>query len=183
MIAEMLKLKTGIDLAARPLQGRRQGDPGRGAGEVQLMFENPSVSLPLVRSGRSGRSRRRATRAARRHRGPTMIEAAFPISSRCRSPALSLRRHSGQIIPKLNAAANDSLKYPEVRGTLTRLAVEPRPGSPADSAAFVGTRDREVARRGAGGEDPDRVIAPCLTPNMTFGIPTLRNDMRCGTHV
>jgi tripartite-type tricarboxylate transporter receptor subunit TctC len=42
-----------------------------------------------------------------------------------------------EIIARLNAAANDSLTAPDVHTALTRLAAEPRPGTPADFAAFV----------------------------------------------
>ena len=41
------------------------------------------------------------------------------------------------IVTKLNAAINESLKTPEVREALVKLGVEAKPGSPAEFGAFL----------------------------------------------
>jgi tripartite-type tricarboxylate transporter receptor subunit TctC len=56
------------------------------------------------------------------------------------------------IIARLNSAINEGLKSTELEAAFTKLAVEPRTGSPEDFAAFL-ARERErwsVAIKAAG---------------------------------
>src|SRR5262249_24600325 len=50
LIGEMFKQRTGIDIVHVPYKGGCQAVGDVVAGQVQMSFENPSVSLPLVRS-------------------------------------------------------------------------------------------------------------------------------------
>jgi tripartite-type tricarboxylate transporter receptor subunit TctC len=133
LIAEMLRLRTGIDLLHVPYKGGGQSIQAAVSGEVQMVFENPSVTLPLVRAGKvRALATTGETRGAETADIPTMIEAGV-------SEFVSLS-FTGLVAPAGTPAeivANDSLKLPEVHAVLTRLAVEPRPGTPADFAAFV----------------------------------------------
>jgi tripartite-type tricarboxylate transporter receptor subunit TctC len=140
LIAELFKLKTGIDALHVPYKSGGQSISAVVAGEVQFVFENPSVTLPQVRSGQV-----RALATTGEKRGaetadiPTMIEAGIPDFVSVSFTGLAAPAGTpAEIVARLNAAANDSLNSPDVRTALTRLAVEPRPGSPADFAAFVG---------------------------------------------
>jgi tripartite-type tricarboxylate transporter receptor subunit TctC len=139
LIAELFKLRTGIDALHVPYKSGGQSIAAAVAGEVQFVFENPSVTLPLVRAGKvralatSGEKRSAETADI-----PTMIEAGFPDFVSVSFTGLAAPAGTpADIVAKLNAAANDSLNSPDVHAALTRLAVEPRPGTPADFAAFV----------------------------------------------
>ncbi len=147
LIAEMLKLKAGIDAVHVPYKGGGQSIQAAVSGEVQFVFENPSVTLPLVRAGKL-----RALATTGEQRGaetadiPTLREAGIPeFVSVSFTGLVAPAGTPAEIVAKLNAAANDSLNSPEVHTALTRLAVEPRPGTPADFAAFV-TKETEKWR-------------------------------------
>jgi len=139
LIGEMLKLKAGIDLVHVPYKGGGQAIGDVVAGQVQMTFENPSVSLPLVRAGKV-----RALAATGETRNPeapdipTMIEAGIPdFVSVSFTGLVAPAGTPAAIVARLNAAANESLAAPDVHGVLAKLAVEARPGTPAEFAAFV----------------------------------------------
>ena len=147
LIAELFKLRTGIDALHVPYKSGGQSISAAVAGEVQFVFENPSVTLPQVRAGQV-----RALASTGEKRGtetadiPTMIEAGIPDFVSVSFTGLAAPAGTpAEIVARLNAAANDSLNSPDVHTMLTRLAVEPRPGSPADFTAFV-TRETEKWR-------------------------------------
>src|SRR5262249_11771867 len=127
------------DLLHVPYKGGGQSINSAVAGETQMVFENPSITLPLVRDGRlralAATGEKRSAEAADI---PTMVEAGIPdFVSVSFTGLVAPAGTPAEIIARLNAAANDSLNSPDVHAALTRLAVEPRPGTPADFAAFV----------------------------------------------
>ena len=148
LIGEMFKLRTGIDIVHIPYKGGGQAVGDVVAGQVPMTFENPSVSLPLVRAGQV---RALATTSETRNPEapdiPTMLESGIPdfVSVSFTGLAAPVGTPPA-IIAKLNAAVNDSLNSPQVRAALTKLAVEPRTGSPADFAVFLA---RETEKWGA----------------------------------
>jgi tripartite-type tricarboxylate transporter receptor subunit TctC len=139
LIGEMFKLRTGVDIVHVPYKGGGQAVSDVVAGQVQMTFENPSVSLPLVRGGQV-----RALASTGEQRNPeapeipTMIESGVPDFVSVSFTGLAVPAGvPADIIARLNAAANQSLNSPEVQAVLTKLAVEPKIGSPADFAAFL----------------------------------------------
>src|SRR5262249_58049809 len=79
LIGEMLKLKTGIDLVHVPYKGGGQSVGDVVAGQVQIVFENPSITLPLVRAGQvRALAATGATRNPAAPDIPTMIGAGVP---------------------------------------------------------------------------------------------------------
>ena len=139
LTGERFKLRTGIDALHVPYKSGGQSVSAAVAGEVQFVFENPAVTLPLVRAGKV---RALATTGEKRSAEtadiPTMIEAGIPdFTSVSFTGLVAPAGTPAEIIARLNAAANDSLNSPDVHTALTRLAVEPRPGTPDEFAAFV----------------------------------------------
>jgi tripartite-type tricarboxylate transporter receptor subunit TctC len=139
LIGEMFKLRTGVDIVHVPYKGGGQAVSDVVAGQVQMTFENPSVSLPLVRGGQV-----RALASTGEQRNPeapeipTMIDAGVPDFVSVSFTGLAVPASvPADIIARLNAAANQSLDSSEVRAVLAKLAVEPKIGSPADFAAFL----------------------------------------------
>ncbi len=147
LIAEMLKLRAGIDMVHVPYKGGGQSIQAVASGETQMVFENPSVTLPLVRGGKvRALATTGETRGAETADIPTMIEAGVPdFVSLSFTGLVAPAGTPAEIVAKLTAAANDSLNAPDVHAVLARLAVEPRPGTPADFAAFV-TRETDKWR-------------------------------------
>jgi tripartite-type tricarboxylate transporter receptor subunit TctC len=139
LIGEMFKLRTGTDIVHVPYKGGGQSAADVVAGQVQMTFENPSVSLPLVRAGQV---RALASTSETRNPGepdiPTMTESGIPdFVSVSFTGLVAPAGTPADIVTKLNAAVNESLNSPEVRAALAKLAVEPKIGSPADFSAFL----------------------------------------------
>ena len=139
LIGEMLKLRAGIDIVHVPYKGGGPSTQAVVAGEVQMTFENPAVSLPLIHGGQI---RALAVTSPQRNRQapdvPTMIEAGVPDFVSVSFTGLAAPAGtSASIVRTLNAAVNQSLKSPEVEAALMTLGVETRIGSPEDFAAFL----------------------------------------------
>ncbi len=148
LIGEMFKLKTGIDIVHIPYKGGGQAVGDVVAGQVPMTFENPSVSLPLVRAGQvRALASTGETRNPEAPDIPTMLESGIPdfVSVSFTGLAAPVGTPPA-IVAKLNAAVNDSLNSPQVRAALAKLAVEPKVGSPADFAVFLA---RETEKWGA----------------------------------
>jgi tripartite-type tricarboxylate transporter receptor subunit TctC len=147
MIGEMLKLKTGIDIVHVPYKGGGSSTQDVIAGQVQLTFENPAVSLALVRSGAiRALAVTSSVRNPRVPELPTMIEAGIPDFVSVSFTGLVAPAGTPEpIIRKLNAAANESLKDPAVQSTLRTLAVDIHGGSPEEFGAYL-THEREKWR-------------------------------------
>jgi tripartite-type tricarboxylate transporter receptor subunit TctC len=144
LISEMLKLKAGIDIVHVPYKGGGPGSRAVVAGDVQMTFENPTVSLPLVQSGKV---RALAVTSEKRNAQapdvPTMIESGVAdFVSVSFTGVVAPAATPAAIIARLNSAINESLKSAELEAAFTKLAVEPRTGSPEDFAAFL-ARERE----------------------------------------
>src|SRR5262249_10712018 len=118
LIGEMFKLKAAIDIAHAPYKRRGaavQGGGARGAAdarEVQMTFENPAVSLPLVQGGQAKAlavtSEKRNPRAPD---VPTMIESGLPdFVSVSFTAMVAPAGTPADIVGKLNSAINESLK-------------------------------------------------------------------------
>jgi tripartite-type tricarboxylate transporter receptor subunit TctC len=147
MIGEMLKLKAGIDIVHVPYKGGGSSTQDVIAGQVQLTFENPAVSLALARSGAiRALAVTSSVRNPRVPELPTMIEAGIPdFVSVSFTGLVAPAGTSEKIIRKLNAAVNESLKDPTVQSTLRTLAVDIHGGSPEEFGAYL-TQEREKWR-------------------------------------
>jgi tripartite-type tricarboxylate transporter receptor subunit TctC len=144
LIGEMFKQRLGLDVVHVPYKGGGPSVQAVVAGETQFSFENPASSLPLVQAGNV-----RALASTSDSRGaqtpdlPTMIEAGVPdFTSVSFTAVVAPAGTPSAIVGKLNAAINESLKSPEVAGTLVKLGVDAKITSPEEFAAFL-ARERE----------------------------------------
>jgi tripartite-type tricarboxylate transporter receptor subunit TctC len=145
LIGEMLKLKTGIDIVHVPYKGGGSAAQAVLARETQMTFENPAVSLPHIQAGKvkalAVTSERRSPQAPDI---PTMIESGLTdFVSVSFTGIVAPAGTPAEIVSRLNAAINESLRAGDIESAFLRLAVEPRLGSADAFAAFlVGERDR-----------------------------------------
>ena len=138
MIGEMFKLRTGLDITHIPYKGGGNATQDVVAGQVQMTFENPAVSLPLVQAGTIRAIA--VTSEARNPRipdVPTMSESIPGFVSVSFTGIVAPAGVPPAIIAKLNGAINAGLKVAEVKATLEKLSVDIRAGSPADFGAFL----------------------------------------------
>jgi tripartite-type tricarboxylate transporter receptor subunit TctC len=144
LIGEMLKLKAGIDIVHVPYKGgggSAQAVLGR---EVQMTFENPAVSLPLVQAGQL---RALAVTSGKRNPQapdvPTMIESGISdFVSVSFTGVVAPAATPAAIVDRLNGAINEAVRSAEIEAAFVRLAVEPHPGSPENFAGFL-ARERD----------------------------------------
>jgi tripartite-type tricarboxylate transporter receptor subunit TctC len=143
MIAELFKLRTGLDITHVPYKGGGSSTQDVVSGQVQMTFENPAVALPLVLAGRV-----RALAVTSDMRNPRIPDV--PTLSETIPDFVSVS-FTGMVAPagvppaitaKLNAAVNESLKTPAVQPTLAQLSVDAKPGSAADFGMFL-AKERE----------------------------------------
>jgi tripartite-type tricarboxylate transporter receptor subunit TctC len=139
MVGEMLKQRAGIDIVHVPYRGSAAALTDIMAGQVELAFENPSVTVPLVQEGKlkalavSGESRNPQLPNV-----PTIMESGVPdFVSMSFTGLIAPAGTPAEIIRRLNQELTAGLRAPETIELLDKLGVNPRPGSPEDFAAFI----------------------------------------------
>ena len=128
LVGEMFKLATGIDIANIPYKGGAQAIPDMLGGRVQMNIGTISTLAPLVRAGQAPRARhhqrRRATPNCRTCR--PWRKAACPRWRRSPPMGCSARPACpADVVRRLNAAVNESLKSEELRAAIRRIGFEP----------------------------------------------------------
>ena len=154
LIAELFKQRAGVNIVHVPYKGGGLAGQAVIAGEVQMTFENPTTTVPQVQGGLvRGLAVTGAARTPQVPELPTMSEAGMPdFVSVSFTGVVAPAGTPAEIVAKLNAAINDSLKAPEIHAALVKLAVVTEAGSPAEFGAFL-AREREkwaAAVRSAG---------------------------------
>ncbi len=134
LLAEMFKLETGVNIVHVPYRGTAPLLAAAVAGEVQMLADPATSSLPHIQSGNlrvlaiAG-----AERFSKLPDVPTTPEAGYP---KLQAPFwLGVVAPAGTpaaIIDKLNAAFRDSLAQPQTRARLATLGAEIKIGTPAE---------------------------------------------------
>jgi tripartite-type tricarboxylate transporter receptor subunit TctC len=139
LIGEMFKQRLGLDIVHVPYKGGGPSVQAVVAGETQFSFENPAPSLPLVQAGNvRALAVTSEARTSQMPDLPTMIEAGVPdFTSVSFTAVVAPGGTPAAIVNRLNAAINESLKSPDVAGTLVKLSVDAKISSPEEFAAFL----------------------------------------------
>ena len=137
LAGEMLKLRTGIDMAHIPYKGSGPGRAALLAGEVQMLFD--SAIMPLVRQGQArvlgSTSRQRWPGATE---VPTFIEQGFPDF--VVSGWFALFAPAGTaapIVERINMDVNKVLADPEIRERAASMSLLIQGGSIRDLDSLV----------------------------------------------
>jgi tripartite-type tricarboxylate transporter receptor subunit TctC len=139
LVAEKFKQLSGADLFIIPYKGGAAALPDFLGGRIQVLNPTPSTSLPLIRDGKM-----RALLITSPRRSALLPEVA--TARELRLPDLTLEFWAGVLAPagtpsdvvgKLNAAINETLRSPEMTTAMTNLGMEPKIGSPQDFAKFI----------------------------------------------
>ena len=130
----MFKLETGINIVHVPYRGTAPMLAAIVAGEVQMVADPMTTSLPHIESGKlrplaiAG-----AERSPKLPDVPTTPEVGYP---KLQAPFwLGVVAPAGTppaIIDKLNAALRESLAPPQTRALLAKLGAEIKIGTPAE---------------------------------------------------
>jgi tripartite-type tricarboxylate transporter receptor subunit TctC len=139
LIGEMFKMRAGVDIVHVPYKGGGLAIQAVLAGEVQMTFENPAVSLPLAQAGKV---RALAVTSEMRHpqapEVPTMIESGLAdFVSVSFTGVVAPAGTPLAIVNRLNAVINEGIRSPEVAATLVKLAVDPKNETAEQFSAFL----------------------------------------------
>ena len=148
LLGELLQLVANIKLVHVPYRGSAPAITDILAGQIQMMFDSPSVMLPHIKSGKV-----RAlvvtseSRLPQLPNVPTVAEAGYPqLAATLWTGLLAPGGTPAPIVQKINAAVNEGLKTPEAQEALHKLGVDTRPISPEQFATFMAAETRKWAQ-------------------------------------
>lgn len=158
LLGEFLQLVSNIKLTHVPYRGAGPAIADLLAGQVQVMFNNPSVVLAHIESGKlRALGVSSDTRFAPLPDVATFIEQGYPRLSA--TEWLGLLAPAGTpepIIEKLNSAVNQAMRTPEARALLQKLGVETKAVTPQEFKTFMAVETQKwgqvVAEAGVKGE-------------------------------
>lgn len=158
VLGEFLQLVTEIKLTHVPYRGAGPAIVDLLAGQVQVMFNNPSVVLTHIESGRlRALGVSSAARFVQLPDVPTFSEQGYPqLSATEWLGLLAPARTPEAIVEKLNSAVNRAMAMPGVRTSLQRLGVETKAVTPGEFKTFMAAETQKwaqvVAKAGIKGE-------------------------------
>jgi tripartite-type tricarboxylate transporter receptor subunit TctC len=158
LLGEFLQLVSNIKLTHVPYRGAGPAIADLLAGQVQVMFNNPSVVLAHIESGKlRALGVSSDTRFAPLPDVATFIEQGYPRLSA--TEWLGLLAPAGTpelLIEKLNSAVNQAMRTPEARALLQKLGVETKAVTPQEFKTFMAAETQKwgqvVAEAGVKGE-------------------------------
>jgi tripartite-type tricarboxylate transporter receptor subunit TctC len=134
LLLELLKLEAGIDIVHVPYRGTAPMLAAAVAGQVQMVADPMTSSLPHIQAGRlrplaiAGRER-----SSKLPDVPTTREAGYPkFDAPFWLGVVAPAATPTAVIDKLNAALGQSLSSPETRTRLAALGAEIKTGTPQD---------------------------------------------------
>ncbi|WBY02779.1 tripartite tricarboxylate transporter substrate binding protein [Ramlibacter tataouinensis] len=141
LTVEHFKMITGAQMLHVPYKGSSPALADLAGGQVQVMFDNPASSLPLVRSGKlRALAVTSLKRSAELPDVPTVAESGIPDFQA--SNWVGIYAPAGtppNVVARLNEALAAALAAPEIIETLRKSGLEPVGGTPAQFAQL--TRD------------------------------------------
>ena len=140
LLGELFKLTTATDILHVPYKGAGPAVVDLLAGNVSMMFANPTSTVPHVKSGRL---RALGVLGTKRNEAlpdvPTAVEAGYPQLSDVLEwygvvvPAATPR----ETIKKLNAAVVRALNSPDVAARMNGIGQTPSPSTPEEFAKQI----------------------------------------------
>jgi tripartite-type tricarboxylate transporter receptor subunit TctC len=146
LTAELFQVMAKVKLRAIPYRGSAPALQGLLAGDVDLMFDNLGVSLPLVEAGNL---KLLAVASGQRLRTlpdvPAIAETLPGFEAIAWYAIVAPPNTPKSITEKINADVNEALRQPEVRDHLKKLSAETFGGSAEKAAKYM---QEEVERWG-----------------------------------
>jgi tripartite-type tricarboxylate transporter receptor subunit TctC len=138
-VSELFRLKTGTDIVHIPYKGAGPAITDLLAGQIEMMFNNKSVLLQLIRQGRlRSLAVAGATRWPELPDVPTLVEAGiFPYPLEVWWGIVGPAGMPRPIVARLNGAINDALQSAELKASFASLGIDARISTPEDFAALI----------------------------------------------
>jgi tripartite-type tricarboxylate transporter receptor subunit TctC len=139
LVAERFKQLSGTDVLIVPYKGGTAAIPDFLGGRIQIYNPTPSTSMALIRDGKM---RPLLITSPKRYGDLPDVPTAREVGL----PELTLEFWAGMLAPagtppeivnKLNAAINETLRSAEMKQAMGQLGFEAKPGSPQDFANFM----------------------------------------------
>jgi len=131
LTSELFQLMAKVKLRHIPYRGSAPALQGLLTGDVDLMFDNLGVSLPLVEAGKL---KLLAVASAKRLPSlpnvPTIAETLPGFEAVAWYAIVAPPKTPGDIVNKINADVNEALRQPELQERLRKLSAEIFGGSP-----------------------------------------------------
>ena len=138
LTSELFQLMAKVKLRNVPYRGSAPALQGLVAGDVDLMFDNLGVSLPLANAGKL-----RLLAVASPHRlaalpdVPTIAEALPGFEAVAWYGIVAPPNTPKEIVDKINADVNEALQQPDLRDRLKGLSAQVFGGSVAKTSQFM----------------------------------------------
>jgi tripartite-type tricarboxylate transporter receptor subunit TctC len=140
LYGEQLKTLAGIDMVHVPYKGGAPAMTDLLGGQVQMMFENIGVVLPLMKSGKV---KAIAVMAPQRVPSvpslPTLVENKIAMGSGTWLGLLAPAKTPKPIVDKLYAETVAALNAPELRKAFDDRVIQPVGNTPQEFAQFIQT--------------------------------------------
>jgi tripartite-type tricarboxylate transporter receptor subunit TctC len=138
LTSELFQLMAKVKLRHIPYRGSAPALQGLLAGDVDLMFDNLGVSLPLVNSGKL---KLIAVASAKRLPTlpdvPTIAEMLPGFEAVAWYGIVAPPKTPKDIVEKINADVNEALRQPEVKEHLVKLSAESFGGSTDKTTSYL----------------------------------------------
>ena len=148
LLGALLQLVSNIKLNDVPYRGAAPAITDLLAGQVQVMFNNPSVVAEHLESGKlRALGVTSDTRFAQLPNVSTFIEQGYSRLSA--TEWLGLLAPAGTpepIVQKLNSAVNRAMQMPDARASLRKLSVETKAVTPQEFKTFMAAETRKWAQ-------------------------------------
>lgn len=145
---ELFNVAAQLQATHVPYRGSAPAVSDLMGGQVTLMFDNLSSSLPYIQSGKlKALAVTSAKRSALLPNVPTMVEAGYPdfvIGSW--NGVLAPAGTSAKVVEKLDGAIRRIVAMPEFQQRISQLGGETRADGPADFDVFIRAEYRRWAR-------------------------------------
>jgi tripartite-type tricarboxylate transporter receptor subunit TctC len=138
-IAEMFKIKAGVNIVHIPYRGGAPMITDLLAGQIDMTINGKSVLLPHIQAGKV---RALAVASAERWADlpdvPTLVESGYmDVPYDTLFGVLAPAGTPAPIIDKLNATINEGLRSPETRAAFAKLGIETKITTPQEFAAII----------------------------------------------
>jgi tripartite-type tricarboxylate transporter receptor subunit TctC len=136
---DLFKQQTGADVAFIPYKGGSPALTDALGGQVDVIVLATSTSLPHIRDGKlKALAVTSAVRIAQLPDTPTMVESGYPaMVADFWTGVLAPAGTPAALVQRLNAEINQGIGASELGTVLTNMSAAPKPGTPADFAAFI----------------------------------------------